>query len=179
MNSSLSGKQNFNEHNLQGKSNYYLKKDIPKEIKNFKIKIQNDFLIPFYKKDWKKLHENLFFLSNLKRKLEKYTHLTDIFDLNFYIDLFHLLEMIIQKEHLLEQNLTKNKHRITLEEKEFALMVRLAPIRLLPEYEIYNSLFGKPNREEKETYDLNKIKTIQNLLEKENIDYDQIKRYFD
>ena len=59
MNSSLSGKSVFNENNLQGKSIYNSNISLPLEIRNFKIKIQNDFLIPFYKKDWKKLHENL------------------------------------------------------------------------------------------------------------------------
>lgn len=175
--SSLSGKQCWNEHNLQGKSNYNFKKDVPNEIKNFKIKIQNDFLIPFYKKNWKKLHENLLFLPNWKRKLNKYKHLSHIFDLSFYIDLLHLLEIIVEKEQMLEQNI--GKHRISIEEKEFAMMVRLAPIRLLPEYEIYNSIFGKPDRENKETYDLNKIKTIQILLARENIDFEQIKKYME
>ena len=177
MNSSLSGKSVFNENNLQGKSIYNCNISLPLEIRNFKIKIQNDFLIPFYKKDWKKLHENLLFLSNWKRKLNKFKHLFHIFDLTFYIDLLYLLEIIVEKEKSLEQNL--GKHRISLEEKEFAMMVRLTPIRLLPEYEIYNSIFGKPNRENKETYDLNKITTIQTLLSRENIDFEQIKRYFD
>jgi hypothetical protein len=178
MNSLLSGKSIVNEHTLLGRSNYMNNSNIPLEIHKFKNKMQNDYLIPFYKKDWKKLHENLLFLPNLKRKLDKFKHLSPIFDLSFYQDLLHLLEIIVEKERLLEQNIG-NKHRISLEEKEFAMMVRLAPIRLLPEYEIYNSIFGKPNRDEKEIYDLNKIKTIQTLLTRENIDFEQIKLYFD
>jgi hypothetical protein len=178
MNSSLSGKSNYNEHNLQGKIKYNNNTSIAFEIKNFKRKFQNDFLIPFHKKDWKKIHENLLFLPNWKRKLNKFTHFSHLYDLSFYSDLLLLLGLVVEKEQFAEQLLGKN-HRMSLEEKEFALMVRLAPIRLLPEYEIYNSLFGKPNINEKETYDLNKIKTIQTLLDKENIDYDQINRYFD
>lgn len=173
MNHSLSGKSSFNENTLLGKSIVYQKDiNIPLEIQHFKIKIQNDFLIPFYKKDWNKLHENLFFLSNLKRKLNKFKHLPPIFDLSFYIDLLNILENIVEKERFLDE-----KQRLSIEEKEFALMVRLAPIRLLPEYEIYNSIFGKPLKEEKETYDLNKITMIQTLLAKDNIDFEQIKRY--
>ena len=180
MNSCLSGKTVLNEHTLLGKTSYIhnSNSNIPFEIQIFKIKIQNDFLIPFYKKDWKKLHENLFFLPNLKRKLDKYKHLSHIFNLSFYQDLLHLLAIIVEKERLLEQNIG-NKHRISLEEKEFAMMVRLAPIRLLPEYEIYNSLFGKPSRDEKETYNMKHIKKIQTLLKRENIDFDEIKRFFD
>jgi hypothetical protein len=60
-----------------------------------------------------------------------------------------------------------------------SMMVQLTSIRLLPEYELYHSLFGKPKKETKETYEQNKINTIKKLLERENMDYQQMKNYFE
>jgi hypothetical protein len=58
-------------------------------------------------------------------------------------------------------------------------MVQLTAIRLLPEYELYHSLFGKPKNESKEMYDLQKLNTIKKLLDKDNMDYQQMSQYFE
>ena len=55
---SLSGKNQINENNLKGKSNYNIQ-SIPFEIKNLKIAIMNKYMIPLFSKQWKTLYENL------------------------------------------------------------------------------------------------------------------------
>ena len=47
-------------------------------------------------------------------------------------------------------------------------------IRLKAEYEIYNLIYGKPDKNE--LYDTNKLKIIKNLLQIENITFDNIKK---
>ena len=185
MNLSISGKNNFNEHNLLGKSNYECKP--PKkmnEIKKIKIRILNNYLIPLYKKQWKKLHENLFFLPKIKEKINVYKDFSNFEDLQLYIDLIQLLEIVIEKEKILEKQQQNMKMRFSStteinSPQAMSMMVQLTTIRLLPEYEIYHSLFGKPKKETKEMYEQNKLNTIKKLLERENMDYQQMKDYFD
>ena len=184
MNLSISGKNNYNENNLLGKSKYVCKP--PKslnEIKKIKIRILNNYLIPLYKKQWKKLQENLFFLPKIKEKINVYKDFSNFEDLQLYIDLIQLLEIIIEKEKLIEKQEQNMKMRFTstIENNSpegMAMMVQLTTIRLLPEYELYHSLFGKPKKETKETYDTQKINTIKKLLEIENMDYQQMKEHF-
>lgn len=189
MHLSISGKNNYNEHNLLGKSKYGCKP--PKslnEIKKIKIRILNNYLIPLYKKQWKKLYENLFFLPKIKEKINIYKDFSNFEDLQLYIDLIQLLEIIIEKEKEKEKLIEKQEQNLkmrftsTIENNSpegMAMMVQLTTIRLLPEYELYHSLFGKPKKETKETYDTQKINTIKKLLERENMDYQQMKNYFE
>jgi hypothetical protein len=181
----LNGKNNYNEHNLLGKSNVgSLPHKTLNEIKKIKIRILNNYLIPLYKKQWKKLKENLFFLPKIKEKINLYKDFSNFEDLQLYIDMIQLLEIIIEKEKLLEKQNNNMKMRFsstkeTNSPQAMSMMVQLTTIRLLPEYELYHSLFGKPKKESKETYEQHKINTIKKLLERENMDYQQMKDYFD
>ena len=47
-------------------------------------------------------------------------------------------------------------------------------IRLKAEYEIYNLIYGRPNKNE--LYDSSKLKIIKKLLQIENITFDDIKK---
>ena len=180
MNLSLTGKDYINEHTLMGKSKYS-EKNVPNEIKMLKIKILNYYLIPLYKKQWSKLYENFYFIHKIKQKITQYKHLSNYHDLELYIDLIQLLELIVEKNKLLEDQETNIRTRIDSKEKAQAvsMIFRLTPIRLLPEYELYNSIIGKPKRELNEIYDMGKIQIIKNLLKKENMDYEQMKRFFE
>lgn len=185
MNLTLNGKSNYNEHNLLGKSKYGSQP--PKtlnEIKKIKIRILNNYLIPLYKKQWKKLYENLFFLPKIKEKINVYKDFSNFEDLQLYIDLIQILEIVIEKEKLLEKQQQNMKMRFSStteinSPQAMSMMVQLTTIRLLPEYELYHSLFGKPKKETKEMYELQKLNTIKKLLERENMDYQQMKDYFD
>jgi hypothetical protein len=50
-------------------------------------------------------------------------------------------------------------------------------IRLLPEYEIYDSILGKPNRDLNEKYNETIIRHIKTLLTYDDITYNKIKEY--
>jgi hypothetical protein len=174
-NISLTGKHHNNEHTLMGKTKVK-ETSIPFEIKNMKIKILNDFLIPLFTKQWSTLYKNLYFLDRIKKKLSRYSHFSFADELDLYFDLLELLQLVTEKHKLLEDQERKTSSSNS-KEQIISMVFRLAPIRLLPEYELYNSILGKPNRELKETYDMDKINTIKQLLNKENIDYDQVEDF--
>jgi hypothetical protein len=52
-------------------------------------------------------------------------------------------------------------------------------IKLKPEYEIYDSILGKPQKINKETYNEIIINEIQKLMIMENTTYDKIKDYIE
>ncbi len=55
------------------------------------------------------------------------------------------------------------------------MIFKTTTIKLLPEYELYDSIIGKPKKELKQKYNENIIINIKNLLLKENITYKKIK----
>jgi len=55
------------------------------------------------------------------------------------------------------------------------MVFKTSMIKLLPEYEIYDNIFGKPKRELKEKYDENIIQKIKELLKEDDINYKKIK----
>ena len=55
------------------------------------------------------------------------------------------------------------------------MVYKTTKIQILPEYEIYNSIIGKPNK--KEPYNENIINDIKIMISKENITYDKIEEY--
>jgi len=60
-----------------------------------------------------------------------------------------------------------------------SLIFKTTKIRLLPEYEIYDSILGKPKKEFNQTYNNNIISAIKKLVEKDNANYVQIKEYIE
>ena len=66
MTQTLVGKNNMCSNNLLGKHEYG-QKSIPNEIRNLKIKIINNIILPLISKQWTELYENMFFLENIKK----------------------------------------------------------------------------------------------------------------
>ena len=66
-------------------------------------------------------------------------------------------------------NYKKEKNYIT------SMIYKTTKIVLLPEYEIYNSIIGKPKRSTNEKYNENIINEIARLIKREDITYDKIK----
>ena len=55
------------------------------------------------------------------------------------------------------------------------MIYKTTKIRLLPEYEVYDSIFGKPKREKGESYKSEIIEKIRVLLVRDDITYSKIK----
>lgn len=171
---SLSGKNMFYNsysHNLSGNSGY--KKSISNEMKNLKIQLLNNYLIPIFSKQWDVLYENLFFINKMRKKIQTYHTFYKTDDFVLYLDLIDLLEVVIDKHKLLED--MEKKITGTSKEEVISMIFKTTAIKLLPEYELYDNLIGKPKREYKEKYNEEIIHDIQELLRNPDINYTKMK----
>ena len=120
------------------------------------------------------MEENIFLIDEIVNKINYYYELYKINELLVYIELLKVLKILIDNYKLLESyNATSNGKR---DKNEVMSMVfKTSMIRLLPEYEIYDSILGKPKREFGESYDQTIINHIKNLLTFDDITYHKIK----
>jgi len=166
---SLTGKNNSNKINLYGKEET---KTIPTEINNLKIKILNDLIIPFISKQWKVLEENLLFIDKTKHNINYYYNTYKLNDLLLYKEIIRAFELVIN-EH--EQLVDLEKKMYGKDDNFSTLFHKTPMIKLKPEYEIYDSIIGKPKRKLNEKYNEEIIDFIQKLLLKDNITFNKIK----
>ena len=171
---SLTGKYSYTNNNLFGKQ-FSNAIDIPQEIKNIKIQILDTFLIPLVKKNWKVLKENIFFLEKIKNKLNNYYNTYKSFDLLMYSEVLNSLE-IFMSEHREFEKLEQKLYLIPNNNVMSSIVYKTKPIKLKPEYEIYDFIFGNP-KDNQEVYNLTIINEIQTLLNKDNVDFNKIKTY--
>ena len=171
---SLSGKNvAFNSHNLSGGSSYNKKNVISTEMKNLKIQLLNNYLIPIFSQQWDILYENLFFVNKMRKQIHAYHTFYKTDDFVLYLDLIDLLEVVIDKHKLLED--MEKKITGTSKEEVVSMIFKTTAIKLLPEYELYDNLIGKPKREYKEKYNEEIIGDIKDLLRKPDINYLKMK----
>jgi len=172
---SLSGKQNGEK-----KRNHSI---IPNKIKELKVKILNDYLIPLYSKQWTILKENMFFLGDIQKKIAEFIQLYKSDEFAVYIDLLKVLSMFMDNYNLLqfqEENIhgkQNGEKSMTKSNETMRIIFQTAMIKLLPEYEIYNSILGKPKRELNQIYDGKKVEVIKKLLTHKDVTYCKIKEY--
>jgi len=171
MTQSLIGKNIVNCNNLFGKNDCI--KSIPLEIKNLKIQIITNIILPLISKQWGQLYENMFFLETMKVKLDRYHKLYKMEDLLLYKDIIRAFENVMN-EHTQLADLEKKIH--TNKGEEFTSIVyKTTMIRLKPEYELYDAIFGKPKREKNQSYNEETIQFIQRLMNQDNITFKKIK----
>jgi hypothetical protein len=168
----LSGKPKLNEHNLQGKSSVISTGFNTVDLQRLKRDINSFYVVPLSTKQWRKLHQNLFFLSKFKKKLEK---IGPNIDTDLYANLFSMLELIADEHKQVEDLEARLNSILSTRDQFFTMVYKTKRIRLLPEYEIYDSIFGKPMREKGQSYKEEIIQVIQALLQRNQITYDQIR----
>jgi hypothetical protein len=168
-----------NEMNLLGKYNYnynynYTSTNI--KIKKLKERIINNYLIPLVSKQWDVLKQNMYFIDELQKKIQYYNDIYKSGELVAYNEMLKVFKVLIEKQKLLENyDETMNGKR---DSNEIMTMVfKTSMIKLLPEYEIYDSIFGRPKRELNEKYDDDIINKIKELLKEDDITYRKIKDY--
>jgi hypothetical protein len=87
-----------------------------------------------------------------------------------------VFKVLIEKHKILE-DYDKNVNAKRDSNEIMTMVFKTTMIKLLPEYEIYNSIFGKPKRELNEKYDVDIIGKIKELLKEDDITYKKIKDY--
>lgn len=169
---SLSGKTLINPVNISGKSPYNTEY-IPSDVTKIKIYIMTNIIIPLVSKQWKTLQENLFCLDHIKKKLDLYYNFYKIEDMKIYKQLINAFEAILLEHQQLEE---LEKTIYGGDSKDVTTMIyRTAMIRLKPEYEIYDIIYGKPKKSENQEYNTIIVEYIEHLLKIEGITFNKIK----
>jgi hypothetical protein len=169
---SLTGKKSHNKNCLSGKD-YMKEQNIPQEIKNIKILILNNLIIPLISKKWNILNENLFCIEKAKRKIDYYYNTFKFDDLIIYKEIIKAFELIICEHQQLE-DLEKKLYSGGI--KDFSTLIyKTTMIKLKPEYEIYDTILGKPQRNLNQNYNEEIINDIQKLLTIDYINFNKIK----
>lgn len=141
----LTGINKINEFSLTGKSFIYQQQTNNSKIKKIKIRILNDYLIPIMTKQWDVLNNNIFFIPSLQERCEEYYKKFKSDELLVYIELLKILQILIDNHNLLVEKDGKITGKKDLS-NIVSMVYTTSTIRLLPEFEIYNVIIGKPKR---------------------------------
>jgi len=171
----LTGKKTniYSPIHLSGNNLTNFNQNIPLEVKKLKTMIMSHIFLPLISKQWAILRQNVFFLNIMKNKIKYYQSFVKD-DLQLYADLLNMFEIILNEHTQFEEMERKVYSGINGKNDVSSLIYKTTIIRLKPEYEIYNIIFGKPQREKKQVYHEEVIKDIQKILEFENITFDKI-----
>ncbi len=170
----LSGLNNIHILNLTGRPTTNNAPSINYQINFLKTQIVSDYIVPLFSKQWDVLSQNMCFIDHLDKKLCGFYKKYKLNELLVYSELLKVLRVLLDKHNLLEEMETKttNKGDPT---QIVNMIYKTTMIRLLPEYEIYNSVIGKPNRRLNETYNETIIADITKLLTQERITFAKMK----
>ena len=179
-NFSLSGKNINCGNNLTGKRMNTDNVTENIDIQKLKLQIMSLILFPIISQQWITIIENRFVISVIKKKIDKlykkyyqqyhHNHIT-LKDLLFYKDVLLLAESIIN-EHM---ELTELEKKLYGKNNDVGTIIfRTKMIKLRPEFEVYNLLIGKPDKDA--CYDNDILQYIAQLINQENITFDKIKK---
>ena len=172
---SLTGKNTINIHNLKGMS-ITEKNSVPSKINKLKEKILEDYLLPLFTKNWNTLYENNYFIENIQKNIQYYYNTYKLDELTIYNELLKVIKILIDNYQTLENYENKTKQHFDPNQIT-SFIFKTTKIRLLPEYEIYDIILGKPNRNNNEKYDVMIISEIEFLLKKSNINFRIIQQF--
>ena len=166
---SLTGTNQINTLNLTGKSmTFGSSRKEPYYVTKLKKIIFNRFITPLYTKNWKIIEQNIFSLSDILLKLNKYSKESNCEDLETYSTLLNIIV-----ELLGEHNHFENLEKIFYSDDAIGtIKFKMPKIRMRPEYELYKLIIGKPKKFK--DYDDRVLKYIENMLKKEYVEFDVI-----
>lgn len=169
---SLNGKTLNFPNSLLGKPLNSYQPNIPDEIHKVKKTIINQFILPLCNDNWKEIKENMYNISRLKNKIKFLKSTYKDSDLTYFEQILDFV-IITFSEHLNLENLEKKIYSGN-KQNAASLIQKIKYIRLKAEYELYNTILGKPDPKEK--YNENVINKIKTLLQNENITFGEIKQ---
>jgi hypothetical protein len=176
--SSLSGKEVIYKWNLKGKV-HSDEKNLPLEIKKLKIRIMDTLLLPLLSKQWNILKNNLFLLDSFKQKITFYYNSYKLEEILLYKDIISLCELFVNQNSQIVDTENKMHNSSNNSITNISFVYKTTMIKLKPEYEIYDSILGKPQKIKKQTYNDTIIYEIQKLITVENITYEKIKDHIE
>lgn len=167
----LTGKNERNENNLTGKIN---EKSPNYKINNLKKYIFTNYIIPLYSEQWEIINNNKLLIDETIKQINRYYKLYKLDDLVIFLEMLKIFKILIHKNDII--NKLNNNSRNTYDKNTVISMVyKTTKIIILPEYELYNSILGKPDKNK--PYNEDVINDIKILMSKPNTTYDSISDY--
>jgi hypothetical protein len=165
----LTGNNNHNEINLTGKND--IKTNNTFKINNLKKYILTNYVIPLYSEQWSIINNNKLLIDETIKQVTIYYKLYKLDELHTFLELLKIIKIVMNKNDLLIDLENKNKRKLD-KNNIISMIYKTTKIQILPEYEIYNSILGKPP-----VYNDQIIQDIKLLIIKETITYDKIKDF--
>jgi len=172
---SLTGHTTSFPNNLQGKELNYTnphKNDILKDIIKIKKMIAAQFIMPICRHDWTELHQNMFNLTRLQKKIKELQKQYGNQDLHIYSQILESV-FIAFNEHSNLNNLEQEYYGAN-KNNTARLIQKTNYIRLKAEYELYNLIIGKPKK--RESYNTTILELIKKLLQDDDISFNDISK---
>ena len=174
----MKGNKMIFPHNLTGKpfnvSSKY--RPLPLPIIKLKKMIINKFIIPIHSNNWQAIKENFFLLNKIQEKINKYKKYYLESDLEAYEHLTTIIKSHFHQHFELEEMETKFYGQNGYSSNFATILFKTPPIRLKAEYEIYNLIYGTPNKKQNESYNILYLNKIIDLLKIEDITFEEIKK---
>ncbi len=129
---------------------------------DFKLKVIKNYIEPLLSKNYEYLRYNYHMIENVLENIKKYSNENNKDD----IDLFIKILKIIRNTVDIHVSYTETESKLYGIQNATRLMVRTSRIVLSAKYEIYNNLFGAPDKSEEGNlvYDDGIIERIDTLL---------------
>jgi hypothetical protein len=174
MTNSLTGKNEHNKINLAGKNDNRVSPNY--KINNLKQYILTNYIIPLYSEQWHIINNNKLLIDETINQTNLYYKLYKLDDLAIFLELLKTFKILIDKNDMLNDFNLKDKSKTEYDKNSIISMVyKTTKIRILPEYELYNSILGKPAKQS--PYNEEIINDIKTLMTRPNITYDAINEY--
>tara|TARA_X000000950_G_C13668244_1_gene558825 strand:+ start:189 stop:719 length:531 start_codon:yes stop_codon:yes gene_type:complete len=166
---SLTGQAQINHINLTGQS-LIQGTTQSYQVKRLKRVIFDKFITPLFSNKWEVLEDNYIVIDGLQARIDRYFKETQDPDLKMYRDLLSVVvDMFTKYRYFNSIDPTYSSN------KAMAQMIAMLPtVRLKPEYEIYNLILGKPQKNE--FYDDIKLSKISKLIKNENMTIKKIEQ---
>ena len=129
---------------------------------DFKLKVIKNYIEPLLSKNYEYLRYNYHMIENVLENIKKYSNENNKDD----IDLFTKILKIIRNTVDIHVSYTETESKLYGIQNATRLMVRTSRIVLSAKYEIYNNLFGVPDKSDEGNlvYDDSIIERIDTLL---------------
>ncbi len=168
----LTGMNNRNELSLTGKTDIIVSPS--NKINHLKKYILSNYIIPLYSEQWQIINNNKLLIDETIKQINNYYKIYKLEELAIFLELLKVLKMLVEKNALLNE-LENKTNRLYDKNNIINLVYKTTKIRILPEYELYNSIIGKPTK--KNPYNEDIVNDIKLLMVRPNVTYDMISEY--
>lgn len=168
----LTGNNCENKLTLTGELNTSLKPSC--KIASLKKYILANYIIPLYSEQWQMINNNRILIDKTINQAVNYHKMYKLDELTVYIELLNILKILFTKSDIisdLESKISQSYDKTNI----INMVYKTTKIQILPEYEIYNSVIGKPVKPL--TYNDDIIKDIKVLLLNPTTTYDKISEF--